>query len=152
MNEQRVMDEDYARLSLQAGYLNARIDSILGGNRFSLLGREWAWRLTPELLEQWKQQAIQLGATVEQLSFTPVEQEAMEQTLTFCLQLQQQADAQHAAQYVERRLEVDPAGDPAKFITLAQWQSADVTKRLAWLSQGYTLHPDDAAKLHSIWG
>jgi hypothetical protein len=64
------MDDEYARLSLLAGFLAGAIDSHLGGHRFKTMIREHAWSLTPEKLARWKAEAIALGVPPDKLELT----------------------------------------------------------------------------------
>ena len=62
------MTEEYARLSIRAGFLVGVIESELGNTGEVQAGvRKMAWKLTPELLETMKEIAIKQGARPEVL-------------------------------------------------------------------------------------
>lgn len=69
--DQSPMTPEYARLSLQAGYLAAAADIALGRACFCIAVREFSWDLTPELLEEIRAKAIEMGVPPSVLEMTP---------------------------------------------------------------------------------
>ena len=69
--DQSPMTPEYARLSLQAGYLAAAADIALGRACFSVVVRLYAWQLTPAFLEEIRTKAIEMGVPPSALEMTP---------------------------------------------------------------------------------
>jgi hypothetical protein len=71
MPEDRVMDDDYAILSLLVGLFAGRVDAYLGKLHFEPLTRKESWNFTWQLLAEWQQQAIAMGVPVDVAMPTP---------------------------------------------------------------------------------
>ena len=65
----------YARLSFRVGVFAGRADRFLGRPHFGTKARAVPWTLTPELLDEWRQEARALGVPEEVL---PPQDEASE--------------------------------------------------------------------------
>jgi hypothetical protein len=57
----RKLDRPYVVLSFLTGYMVETADEYLGIDYFVPRSKQHVWELTPELVESWKQEAIQMG-------------------------------------------------------------------------------------------
>ena len=61
------MTDDYAKLSIRAGFIAGAIDRALGGDKASRLIRLCSWVLTADFLEAIKAEAIRRGVPAQLL-------------------------------------------------------------------------------------
>lgn len=81
----------YGELSLKVGQFCGAVDTYLGRPHFIVKGRAKAWELTPELFEEWKQEARALGVPDSVFAVTDTEEE-QEALVRHGLELQRQLD------------------------------------------------------------
>lgn len=86
------MDEDYAKLSLFAGWFAGCADGHLGYPHFGPKIRAQAWELTIDKLAKWKMEAVRLGVPVDVLDPSKEEVRLMPELLRIGRLLQLKVD------------------------------------------------------------
>jgi hypothetical protein len=88
-----IMTREYARLSIRAGFIAARIERTLGDHSVTKLFREMGWGLTPDLLETVKQAAIRHGMPQTELDAAEAEvAEFSDEFMDYLMSIQNRVD------------------------------------------------------------